>query len=180
MTVPSTEMCQQQQSTVSLSKKQIWMLSIDCQSNGECHSTPWSATSSTLLERKIPLHTQTTYLKGMALAEVDTAPCTYLGINIMNDLIWHTQVSGAASKGNRDLGFVKRNININSSSTKERGFKILVRAALKYAYTIGDPHKKSWSTTLRKPSERQQDMSHTATTQLQVWPPCWTSSSGRL
>ena len=88
----------------------------------------------------------------MALEEDDTA--TYLGINITNDLKWHNQVSRVASKGNRALGFVKRNINTSSRSTKETAYKILVRPFMEYASTVRDPHQKIQTNNIEKVQKR--------------------------
>ena len=47
-------------------------------------------------------------LKGTPLEAVELA--TYLGVDVANDLTWNKQVNKAAAKGNRALGFIKRNI----------------------------------------------------------------------
>ena len=82
----------------------------------------------------------TYYLKGTPLEAVESA--TYLGINIASDISWHAHVSKVAAKGNRTLGFIKRNITAPSEDTKVLAYKALVRPAMEYASTVWSPHQK--------------------------------------
>ena len=43
-------------------------------------------------------------------------PATYLGVDITTKLTWHKQISKVSSKGNRTLGFLKRNIKTSQRS----------------------------------------------------------------
>ena len=43
------------------------------------------------------------------------------------------------SKANQTLGFLKRNLRINSSTVKEKAYKSLVRPKLEYCSTVWDP-----------------------------------------
>ena len=91
-------------------------------------------------------------LKGEELEAVDSA--TYLGIDISDDLTWHNQITKAASKGNRALGFIKRNINSSSKVTKERAYKTIVRPVLEYASTVWHPSEQFLSHNLEKVQRR--------------------------
>ena len=44
-----------------------------------------------------------------------------------------------SSKANQTLGFLKRNLRINSSTVKEKAYKLLVRPKLEYCSTVWDP-----------------------------------------
>ena len=43
-------------------------------------------------------------------------------------------------KANSTLGFLRRNLNINSTSVKEQAYKSLVRPSLEYACSVWDPY----------------------------------------
>ena len=51
-----------------------------------------------------------------------------------------SKTSGKASK---TLDFLRRNLNIGSTSVKEQAYKSLVRPSLEYACSVWDPHLKS-------------------------------------
>ena len=80
----------------------------------------------------------TYHIKGTNLDAVDNA--TYLGINIAKDLSWNKQVSRVAAKGNRMLGFIKRNVITTSRSTKELAYNSLVRPTMEYAAAVWCPY----------------------------------------
>ena len=82
------------------------------------------------------LHTY--HIKGTNLEAVENA--TYLGINVAKDLSWNRQVSRVAAKGNRMLGFVKRNVVTTSRSTKELAYNSLVRPTMEYASSVWCPY----------------------------------------
>ncbi len=88
--------------------------------------------------KKNPLHHVYT-LKGIPLENVPEA--TYLGVDISNKLSWHKHTSKVAAKGNRALGFVKRNIRTTSRKTKELAYNTLVRPTVEYASTVWSPHQ---------------------------------------
>ena len=54
----------------------------------------------------------------------------YLGVTIREDI---------CGKANKTLGFLRRNLNIGSTSAKEHAYKLLVE----YACSVWDPHLKS-------------------------------------
>ena len=73
-------------------------------------------------------------LKGVQLKAVEEA--MYLGVMVAKDLSWGKQSAKVTAKGNRVLGFVKRNIRVASRTTKEKAYKALVQPTLKYASTV--------------------------------------------
>ncbi len=77
-------------------------------------------------------------LKGETLKTVQSA--TYLGIELSSDLTWTKHITKVCNKGNRALGFVKRNVVTNSTEAKQTAYKSLVRPQVEYAASIWDPH----------------------------------------
>ena len=77
-------------------------------------------------------------LHGQVLQYTDKAK--YLGVTIQSDLKWNSHVNNICNKANRTLGFLKRNLNISSSSIKEQAYKSLVRPSLEYACCVWDPY----------------------------------------
>ena len=55
-------------------------------------------------------------LHGKTLATADSAK--YLGVTIASDLRWNKHIDTITSKANRTLGFLKRNLKINSTALK--------------------------------------------------------------
>jgi hypothetical protein len=75
------------------------------------------------------------------LESVDKAK--YLGITIREDLKWESHINNICGKANKTLDFLRRNLNIGSTSVKEQAYKALVRPSLEYACSVWDPHIKS-------------------------------------
>ena len=76
----------------------------------------------------------------------------YLGVHIFHDLKWNAHINSISSKANQTLGFLKRNLRINSSTIKENAYKSIVRPKLKYCNTVRDPKstknpKRRWQIT---------------------------------
>ena len=63
----------------------------------------------------------------------------YLGVHISQDLKWNSHINSTFSKANQTLGFLKRNLRVNSSIVKEKAYKSLVRPKLEYFSTVWDP-----------------------------------------
>jgi len=53
---------------------------------------------------------------------------------------WNKHIDMVTAKANSRLGFVKRNININSRAVKEQAYKSLVRPILEYSQIVWDPY----------------------------------------
>ncbi|KAI8479428.1 hypothetical protein Bbelb_428470 [Branchiostoma belcheri] len=78
----------------------------------------------------------------------------YLGVTLTKDLKWSLHISNISSRANRSLGFVRRNIKINSKSIKEAAYRALVRSSLEYASSVWDPHSNKDIATLEKVQRR--------------------------
>ena len=63
----------------------------------------------------------------------------YLGVQISQDLKWNSHINSISSKANQTLGFLKRNLKINSQTIKEKAYKSIVRPKLEYCSTVWDP-----------------------------------------
>ena len=77
-------------------------------------------------------------LHGHTLDSVSNAK--YLGITIQQDMDWDNHINNTASKANRTLGFLRRNLKISSSAIKDRAYKVFVRPILEYASSVWDPY----------------------------------------
>ena len=63
----------------------------------------------------------------------------HLGVQISQDLKWNSHINSISSKANQTLGFLKRNLKINSQTIKENAYKSIVRPKLEYCSTVWDP-----------------------------------------
>jgi hypothetical protein len=77
-------------------------------------------------------------LNGTSLESVDTA--TYLGVDLASDLGWGPHINKIASKSNRTLGFLKRNLRVGPQKVKTVAYQAMVRPSLEYCSTVWDPH----------------------------------------
>ena len=98
-----------------------------------------------------PLMTQYT-LKDELLENVKIA--SYLGIQISRDLSWHSHVAKVSAKGNKSLGFIRRNIRTLSKATKTLAYQTLVRPSLEYASCVWAPHLKHLREAIEKIQRR--------------------------
>ena len=87
------------------------------------------------IKKKPILHKYT--LHGHTLSSVPQIK--YLGVHISNDLKWNSHTNSISSKANQTLGFLKRNLKINSPTIKEKAYKSIVRPKLEYCNTVWDP-----------------------------------------
>ena len=62
----------------------------------------------------------------------------YLGVNVTNDLRWHTHISNICTKVNRTLGFLRRNLYACAQEVKETAYKGLVHPVLEYSGPVWD------------------------------------------
>ena len=65
---------------------------------------------------------------------------TYLGVELKSDLTWKNHIDKTCAKANRQLGFLRRNLQIQNSKIKETAYKGLVRPITDYCATVWDPH----------------------------------------
>ena len=77
------------------------------------------------------------FLHGQRLS--DTNYSKYLGVTFSDDLSWSEHIKNTATKGNRSLGFLRRNFRRCTPTVKTATFKTMVRPILDYASTVWDP-----------------------------------------
>ena len=74
----------------------------------------------------------------------------YLGVTISTDLSWKKHTNIVATKANKTLGFLRRNLKISAISTKDQAFKTLVRPPTRICLPdlgpIQDQHQQRLST----------------------------------
>ncbi|XP_072014732.1 uncharacterized protein [Amphiura filiformis] len=70
----------------------------------------------------------------------ETSSHTYLGVEITKDLKWKNHINQISAKGNRALGFIKRNLRSCNEETKLTAFNTLVRPTIEYCSAVWDPH----------------------------------------
>ena len=83
-------------------------------------------------------------LHGTALEHVTLAK--YLGLTFQHNMKWNTHINNITSSANRSLGFLRRNIQVNSAELKTVAYNALVRPLLEYAPSVWDPNTKQGST----------------------------------
>ena len=93
-------------------------------------------------------YSYTLHVHGHQLEYVDKAK--YLGVTIQSDLKWDSHINSITTKANKTLGFLRRNINISSTTVKEHAYKFLVRPSLEYACSVWDPYTKENITQLEQ------------------------------
>ena len=77
-------------------------------------------------------------LHGKVLETVNSAK--YLGVTLTLDLRWNRHVENIVYKANQSLGFLRRNLRINSPNLKSLAYKTLVRPLLEYSSAAWDPY----------------------------------------
>ena len=86
---------------------------------------------------KTVIHTCTNYqLHGHTLEIVDSSTLT-------SNLSWDKHVDNVAAKGNRTLGFIRRNLKECTRTVKETSYTAIVRPTIEYAATVWDPTSQS-------------------------------------
>ena len=91
-------------------------------------------------------------LKNKELELSETAG--YLGVTIAQDLSWNTHIAKVIAKGNRTLGFLKRNIQTKSETTKTNAYNTIVRPTLQYAASVWAPGYKTLISALEAVQRR--------------------------
>ena len=69
----------------------------------------------------------------------ETKSSKYLGVTFHHDLSWSEHINNTATKGNKTLGFLRRNFRRCTPSVKATTYKTMVRPILDYASTVWDP-----------------------------------------
>jgi hypothetical protein len=80
-------------------------------------------------------------LHGHTLEIVDSSK--YLGVTVTSNLSWDKHVDNVAAKGNRTLGFIRRNLKDRTRTVKDTSYTAIVRPTIKYAVTVWDPTSQS-------------------------------------
>ena len=112
---------------------------------------PSKCNTINITRKEDPLVTEYT-LKDEPLENVKIA--SYLGIQISRDLSWHSHVAKVSAKGNKSLGFIRRNIRTSSKATKTLAYQTLVRPSLEYASCVWAPHLKHLREAIEKIQRR--------------------------
>ena len=81
---------------------------------------------------------------------------------------WNKHVNRITAKGNRSLGFIKRNLHRCTQDIKSLTYRSLVRPSLKYCVGVWDPH----TNDLIQCKEEQPGLSIMITTGRAVLQPC--------
>ena len=115
-----------------------------------CNSTLPNVTLS-VTQSKTPFK-YNDILKGHTLESVDTAK--YLGIAISSNMTWNAHINNIASKAQKLLGFLRRNLQIKNEHTKSIAYISLVRSNLEYCSTIWSPHTKKQKSEIEKVQHR--------------------------
>ena len=77
-------------------------------------------------------------MHGHILESVQSAK--YMGVTLSADLKWNNHIQQMTSKANKSLSFIRRNLQINSKSVKDRAYQSLVRPKLEYCSSVWDPY----------------------------------------
>ena len=76
-------------------------------------------------------------LHGHSLEKTDSTK--YLGITLQSNLKWDKHTNSITSKANQTLGFLRRNLKVNSQKIRDHAYKALVRPKLEYSSCVWDP-----------------------------------------
>ena len=81
---------------------------------------------------------ETNYILHNQVLEV-TPSSKYLGVNISDDMSWSNHIRATVNKGNKTVGFLRRNFRECTTTVKAATYKTMVRPVLEYASTVWDP-----------------------------------------
>ena len=91
-------------------------------------------------------------LHGNLLEHVDKAK--YLGVTLQSNFKWDAHINNITNKAYSTLGFLRRNLKINSPKIKQQAYFSLVRPSLEYACAVWDPHTQRDKSTLEMVQRR--------------------------
>jgi len=95
----------------------------------------------------------TTYkLHGQTLDTVDASK--YLGVTISNNLTWDRHIDNTIGKGNKTLGFIRRNLKDCTKPVKSAAYTSMVRPTMEYASSVWDPTNRKKIENLEKVQKR--------------------------
>lgn len=102
--------------------------------------------------KKKPILPTSYSLHGQTL---ETTPSSkYLGVLISDDLSWSSHVQATVNKGNRTVGFLRRNFRECTTTVRAATYKAMVRPVLDYASPVWDPISQKDVTELEKVQRR--------------------------
>ncbi|XP_076448686.1 uncharacterized protein LOC143285307 [Babylonia areolata] len=101
----------------------------------KCSVLPFTRSHSPLLSNYT--------LNGQTLERVTST--NYLGVMLETQ-----HIENICAKANKTLGFLRRNLKVCSSRTKELAYKAMVRPIVEYACTVWGPNSDKLITTLEK------------------------------
>ena len=78
----------------------------------------------------------------------------YLGVDLASYLSWKNHIERTCFKANRQLAFLRRNLQIQNTRVKETFCKGLVRPITKYCCTVWDPNFKKYKKRLESVQRR--------------------------
>jgi hypothetical protein len=78
----------------------------------------------------------------------------HLGVTITNDLSWDRHIDNVAAKGNRTLGFIRRNLRECIKQVRETSYLTIIRPTLEYAAMVWDPTTQTLIQTLENVQRR--------------------------
>ena len=79
---------------------------------------------------------------------------TYLGVELNSKLNWADHVNNTATKANKVLGLLCRNLYSCPQKVKETAYKALVRPKLEYCASVWDPYKQDHKNRLEAVQRR--------------------------
>jgi hypothetical protein len=80
--------------------------------------------------------------------------CTYLGVQIADNMDWSQHVNTCAKKANSRLGFLRRNLKSCPNKLKRVAYISLIRSLLEYSSIVWDPHLKKHKDALERIQRR--------------------------
>ncbi|KAL8609731.1 hypothetical protein ACOMHN_042770 [Nucella lapillus] len=119
-----------------------WQMSFNA---GKCNTLHVSPGRDLSFRSAYTLHEQT-------LEAVSSAK--YLGVSMAKDLTWTKHVEMVAAKGNRTVGFLRRNLKDCTTEVRKATYTTMVRPTLEYASTVWDPHTRQDIDLLEKVQKR--------------------------
>ncbi|KAL8610129.1 hypothetical protein ACOMHN_024595 [Nucella lapillus] len=119
-----------------------WQMSFNA---GKCNTLHVSPGRGLSFRSAYTLHEQT-------LEAVSSAK--YLGVSMAKDLSWTKHVELVAAKGNRTVGFLRRNLKDCTTEVRKATYTTMVRPTLEYASTVLDPHTRQDIDLLEKVQKR--------------------------
>jgi len=78
----------------------------------------------------------------------------YLGVDISSDLTWKNHIDRTCAKANRQLAFLRRNLQIQNTKVKASAYLGLVRPITEYCSTVWDPHHQKYKDHLEAVQRR--------------------------